>query len=151
MIAELGNALFDFFLFSSSTYDCGIALVNRDLFGAAQLLEFHVFQFDPEILADERASREDRDVAEHRLATIAKSWSFHGTDIEDATQLVYHQSSQRLALDILRDNQQWLARLGGFFENRNQFPKIADFLFKNQNQGILKHAVPFRGPRDEIG
>ena len=50
------------------------------------------------------------DVAEHGLAAVAVAGRLDGAHVEDAAQLVDHQRGQGLALDVLGDDQQRLAR-----------------------------------------
>ena len=71
-----------------------------------------VLELDAEVFADERAAGQDGDVAEHRLAAIAEARSLHGTDVQDAAELVDDEQRQRFALDVFGDDQQRLAGLG---------------------------------------
>ena len=57
------------------------------------------------------AAGQDGDVLEHRLAPIAEAGRLHRRDLEPAAQLVDDQRRQRLALDVLGDDQQRLAAL----------------------------------------
>jgi hypothetical protein len=52
------------------------------------------------------AAGQDRDVFEHRLATIAEARRLDGRDLQAAAQLVDHQGGQRLAFDVFGDDQQ---------------------------------------------
>ena len=74
--------------------------------GAAEHVERDVFELDAEVLGDHLAAGQDRDVLEHRLAAIAEARRLHGRDLEAAAQLVDDERGQRLALDILGDDQQ---------------------------------------------
>ena len=65
----------------------------------------------PEVLADRLAAGEDGDVFEHRLAAIAEARRLHRRDLQRAAQLVDDQRRQRLALDVLGDDQQRLPEL----------------------------------------
>ena len=66
------------------------------------------------------AAGEDRDVLQHGLAAIAEARRLHRRDLEAAAQLVDHQGRQRLALDVLGDDQQRLAGLHHCFQQRQQ-------------------------------
>ena len=74
--------------------------------GRAQHVERDVLQLDAEVFADDLTAGEDGDVLQHRLAAIAEARRLHGGDLQPAAQLVDHQGRQRLALDILGDDQQ---------------------------------------------
>ena len=57
------------------------------------------------------AAGQDGDVAQHRLAAVAEARGLHRADVQHAAELVDDQGRQRLALDVLGDDQQRLARL----------------------------------------
>ena len=52
---------------------------------------------------------------QHRLAPIAKTRRLHRAHLQRAANLVHHQRGQRLAFDILGDEQQRLSALGDRF------------------------------------
>jgi len=74
--------------------------------GAAEHVERDVLELDAELLADELAAGEDRDVFEHRLAAIAEAGRLDGGDLQPAAQPIDDQRSQHFALDILGDDQE---------------------------------------------
>jgi hypothetical protein len=80
--------------------------------------ERHGLELDAEVFGDQLAAGEDRDVLEHRLAAIAEARSLHRRDLQTAAQLVDHERGDRLALDVLGDDQQRLAGLHHRFEQR---------------------------------
>ena len=65
-----------------------------------------VLELDAEVLGDRLAAGQDGDVFEHRLAAIAVAGRLDGGDLQRAAQLVDDERRQRLALDVLRDDQQ---------------------------------------------
>ena len=77
--------------------------------GPAEHVERDVLQLDAEILGDHLAAGEDGDVFEHRLAAIAEARRLDRRDLEAAAQLVDDKRRQRLAFDVLGDDQQRLA------------------------------------------
>ena len=78
----------------------------------AEIGELDVFQLDAQVLEDRLAAGQHGDVAEHRLAAVAVAGSLDGGDLEDAAQLVDDQGGQRLAFDVLGDDQQRLVGPG---------------------------------------
>jgi hypothetical protein len=70
------------------------------------LLELHA-----EIFRDHLAAGQDRDVLQHGLAAIAEARRLDGRDLQAAAQLVDDERGQRLAFDVLGDDQQRLLRL----------------------------------------
>ena len=64
------------------------------------------------------AAGQDGDVLEHRLAAVAEAGRLDGQHVERAAQLVDDQRRQRLAVDVLGDDQQVLADLQEALEHR---------------------------------
>jgi hypothetical protein len=64
------------------------------------------------------AAGQDGDVFQHRLAAIAEARRLHGGDLQAATQLVDDEGGERLALDVLGDDHERLARLHHGLEQR---------------------------------
>ena len=79
---------------------------------------------------------------EHRLAAVAEAGGLHGGDVEDAAELVDDQRRQRLALDVLGDDQERLARLGHLLEQGDQVAEVADLLLVEEDQGVLEDRPP---------
>src|SRR5690606_21328812 len=99
-----------------------------DLLGLAEVLPLDVLELDAEVLADQLATGEDRDVLEHRLAAVTEARRLDGADLERAAQLVDDQRGERLALDVLGDDQQRLALAGDLLEDRQQVLHRRDLL-----------------------
>ena len=94
----------------------------RDLLGAAEHVERDVLELDAEVLGDDAAAGQDGDVLEHGLAAIAEARRLDGRDLQAAAQLVDDERGQRLAFDVLGDDEQRLARLHDGFEQRQHAP-----------------------------
>ena len=77
-----------------------------------------------EFLGDHGTAGEDRDVLEHGLAAIAEARRLHRRDLEAAAQLVDDQGRQRLAVDVLGDDEDRAAQLDGLLE-RGQAVELA--------------------------
>ena len=71
----------------------------------------------PRSSEDGGAAGENGDVLEHGLAAITEARRLDGGDLQAATQLVDHERGERLALDILGDDQQRLAGPDDGFED----------------------------------
>src|SRR6185437_13084121 len=87
---------------------------------AAELRDLRVLELEAHLLGDHLAAREDRDVLEHALTAIAEARSLDRDAGERAAELVDHERRERLALDILGDDQQRLARLDRLLQNGQQ-------------------------------
>src|SRR6266850_761260 len=130
---ELLDAPFDFGGLSAAGDDGGVVLVDRHFLGAAEFFDFHVLKFQAEILCDGLSTGENGDVFEHGLATIAEAGGFHGRHLYRSAQLVHHQGGEGFALELLGNDQQWLADFGRLLEQGQQVLHRTDFLFVDQN------------------
>ena len=92
-------------------------LVNRDLLGLAQILELEVLELDAEVLGDGTSAGEDRDVFEHRLTAVAEAGRLHRGSVQRAPQLVDDERGQRLALDVLGDDEERLTEPRDLFQD----------------------------------
>src|SRR5712692_9910784 len=71
----------------------------------AEQIERGVLELEADLLGDHLATCEDRDVLQHRLATIAEPGCLHGRAAERPADLVDHERGQGLTLDILGEHQ----------------------------------------------
>src|SRR5262249_60097233 len=97
-------------------------LVDDHAAGVTELRDLRVLELEAHLLGDHLAAGEDRDVLEHPLAAVAEAGRLDGDGLEGAAELVYDDGGERLALDVLRDDQQRLARLGDLLEHRQKGP-----------------------------
>ena len=131
--------------------DRRVVLVDDHLLRPAKIVELDVLEFDAEILRDRLAAREGRDVLQDGFPTVTEPRSFHGTARERAAQLVDDQRRQRLALDLLRNDQERFAPARHLLEQRQQVLHDADLLLVNEDIGILEHALHPLGVGHEVG
>ena len=85
------------------------------------------------------------------LRRSPKPGAFTAQTLQHAAELVDHQRRQGLALDVLGDDQQRLARWADLLQQRNQVADVADLLLVDQDQGVLQQAVHLRRAVDEVG
>src|SRR5712692_8608801 len=112
LFADLLDAALDFRSLAAAFDDGGVVLVDRDLLGAAEVFHLHVLKLDAEIFGDGLAAGEGGNVFEHRFAAIAEARSLHGSALQRAAELVDDQRSEGFALDVLGNDEEWLAHLG---------------------------------------
>src|SRR6202022_2708960 len=94
---------------------------------------------------------EGGNVLQHSFAAIAKAGSLDGRDLQRAPQFVDHERSQGLAFDVFGHDQQRLAALGDLLQQRQQVFHRADFLFVDQNVGVLERNFHALGIGHEVG
>ncbi|MHC4245200.1 MAG: hypothetical protein ACYSUU_00215, partial [Planctomycetota bacterium] len=137
---------------SRSTLDeGGVGLGDDDLPGGAEFGELDVLEAAAEVLAEEGASGQGRDVAEHRLATVAEAGSLHRTDLEHAAQSVHDEGREGLVVDVLGDDEERLARTGDLVEERQQVREVRDLLLVDQDHRLLDDRLGPLGVVHEIG
>ena len=135
---DLLDAALDVGLLAGAVDDGRVVLVDRHLLGAAQHVERDVLELDAEVLADHLAAGEDGDVLQHGLAAIAEARRLDGRDLEAAAQLVDDERRQRLALDLLGDDQQRLAGLHHRLEQRQHRLQAGELLLVDEDVGALE-------------
>ena len=91
------------------------------------------------------------DVLEHRLAAIAEARRLDGRHFQAAAQLVDDERGQRLAVDVLGDDQERLARLDDGFQDRQHLLQRRQLLLVQEDIGLLELGHHLLGVGDEIG
>src|SRR6185437_4777111 len=147
---DLRDAALDVLLLAGTADDGGVLLVDADLLAGAEHVEGYALELDAELLADQLALGEDRDVLEHRLAAIAEAGSLHRRDLEATAQLVDDQGGQRLALDVLGDDEEGLARLHHRLEDRQQGLQARQLLLVQEDERVFEDRRHLLGIGDEI-
>src|SRR5712692_5336068 len=149
--ADLLYTAFDVPGLAGAFDDRSVVLVDGDLRGAAEILKLHIFELDAEVFGDGLAARKGGDVFEHGLAAVAKAWGLDGGALQRATELVHYESGKGFAFDVLSDDQEGLAHLGGLLEQREQVLHRADLLFVDEDANVFEDAFHALGVGDEVG
>src|SRR5690606_15612043 len=118
--------------------DRRVLLRDLDLLRLAQVVERRLLERQADLLGDHLAAGQDRDVLQHRLAAVAEARRLDGRDLHDAADVVHDQRRERLALDVLSDDQQRAARLRDRLEQRQEIPDVRDLLVVNQDVRVLE-------------
>src|SRR5260221_6832060 len=118
---NLSDARFDVGLLAGAADDGRVIFLDRNLLGTAQHVELDAFQLDAEILGNRRAPGQDGDVLQYSLATVTEARRLHRCHHQATAQLVDDEGCKRLALDVISNDEQRLARLHHRFEQRQQF------------------------------
>ena len=104
----------------------------------------------PTSCADDLATGEDRDVLQHGLAAVTEARSLDGDDVERAADLVDDERRQGLALDVLGDDEQRLARLHDLLQQRQEVRDRGDLALVDQDVGVLEDGLHALGVGDEV-
>src|SRR5436305_4587083 len=147
---QLGAATRDVGLLAGAVDDRRAVLVDTDLLGGTEHVESDVLQLDAEILADHLTTGQDRKIIKHGFAPVAKARRLHRRDLEAAPQFVDDQGGERLALDILGNNQQRIAALDNCFEDRQQRLQARQLFFVQQDVRAVELADHLFGVSHKI-
>src|SRR5690606_13602224 len=139
--ADLVDAALDLVGRAGTVDDGGLVLGDDDLARLAQQVERGVLQLEADLLGDDLAAREDGDVAEHGLAAVAEARGLDGDGLEGAADLVDDQGRQGLALDVLGDDQQRLARLHDLLQEREQVLDVGDLGVGDQDVRVVEDGL----------
>ena len=107
---DLRDATLDVLVGAGTLDDGGVVLGDDDLAGPAEQVERGGVELEADLLGDDLAAGEDGDVLEHRLATLAEAGGLDGDRVERAADLVDDERGERLALDVLGDDQRAACR-----------------------------------------
>ena len=103
--ANVLDPRFDGRLLARTVDDGRVLFRDFDLLGAAQILQRRILELEAKLLGDHRATGEDGDVFEHCFAAVTEARRLDGGRLQDSADVVDHQRRQRLAVDILGDDQ----------------------------------------------
>src|SRR5436309_1257169 len=148
---DLLDAALDVALLAGAAADGGVVLVDHAALAAPEVLERDVLELHAELYRDHAAAGQDADVLEHRLAAVTEARGLHAHARERASDLVDHQGGERLALQILRDDEEWLAGTGHLLEQREQVLHCRDLLLVNQDVDVLVDGLHAVRVGDEVG
>src|SRR5690606_41722462 len=88
LLLQLLDAALDRGLLAAAVDDRRVFLRDADALRRAEILELHLLERQADLLGDALAAREDRDVLQHRLTTIAEARRLRRGDLEAAAQVV---------------------------------------------------------------
>src|SRR5436305_3166 len=122
---------------TSAFDDRGLVLRDEHLAGLAEQVERGVLELEADLFADDLAAREDGHVLQHRLAAVAEARRLDRDRLERAADLVDDQRRERLALDVLADDDELLAALHDLLEHGEQVLDGADLAVDEQDVRLV--------------
>ena len=125
-------------------------LGDDDAAGLAEDLETDLVELEADLLGDDLRAREDRHVLEHRLAAVAEAGGLDGARGERAADLVDDERAQRLALDVLGDDQERLAGLDDLLQQRQEVLDRRDLALVDEDVGVLEDGLHPVGVGGEV-
>ncbi len=117
----------------------------------AQLSHGSFLQLQPQLLADDLAAGQDCNIPQHFLAAVAKAGSLYADAGKGAAQLVDNNGGKRLALNILGNDDQLLARLHYLLQQRQDLLNGGDLLIGNEDIGVINDSLHLLGIGHHVG
>ena len=141
LLADLLDATLQLLLGASTIDDGGVILGDNDLAGGTQQRQVSGLQVQADLLGDNLAAGQDRNILQLSLAAVAEARSLHGNGLEGAADLVHNEGGQCLALDVLSHDQQWLAGLHDLLQQWQQILNVGDLGAHQQDVRILQDSL----------
>ena len=135
---DLRDAVADLVLAALAVDDNGVLLGDLDGLRAAQMLDRDVLQLQADLVRDDRAAGQDRDILQHIFSSVAVARGLHRDHVEGAAELVDDQGGQSLALDVLGDDQELRAHLDDLLEDRQKILDVADLLVHDEDIRLVE-------------
>ena len=125
----------------------------RDLHAlcSAKHIDCGALELDSKIIRNNCTACQDCDILQHILSSVAISRCLDSNDRERSSQLIQNQGCKRLALNILRNDEQLFARLYDLLEQRENILDIADLLIRDHDIRIIQVGFHLLGIGCEIG
>src|SRR5205823_5131335 len=136
---------------SGALDDRRLVLGDDDLAGLAEQVERGVLELEADLFADDLAAGEDGHVLQHRLAAVAEARRLDRNALERAADLVDDQRRERLALDVLTDDDELLAALHDLLEDGEEVLDGADLAVDEQDVGLVDDGFHPLRVGDEVG
>src|SRR5690606_34039591 len=138
LLVDLLDARLDVLRTAGAVDDRRVLLRDLNLLGLAEILERRLLEREADLLGDDLAAGQNRDVLQHRLAAIAEARRLHGRDLHNSADVVHDQRRERLALDILGDEQERPTGLRDRLEDRQKIADVRDLLVVNQDVRVIE-------------
>ena len=149
---DLGHPTLDVGPVARALDDGGVVLGDDDLAGGAQHRPGpDLVELETDLLGDDLTTGQDGHVLQHRLAALAEAGGLDGRRGEGAPDLVDHQGGQGLALDVLGDDDELLARLHHLLQDRQHLLHRGDLALVEEDVGILEDGLLALGVGHEVG
>ena len=135
---DLCNSVIDRILASEAVNDDCVLFLYFNGFCTSKLLHCSLFQVEAEFFGDHLAACQDRDILEHLFSSVAVARCLHCNYIECTAQFVDDQGCERLALDVLCDDEESCAGLYNLLKERQDILDVGDLLVCDQDVRIFQ-------------
>src|SRR6185312_10019351 len=141
LAADLPDAVADLRLRAPTVDNSGGFLVDDDAPGGTEHLEPDRVELQADVSRDDLSTGEDRQVLQHRLAAVTEARRLDRDDAKRLADGVDHQGRQRLAVDVLSDDEQRLAGLDHLLQQRQQLLDRTDLAAGDEHRGVVENRL----------
>ena len=138
-------------LVARAVNDGGVLLVHLHLTRMTEHIQRRFLQLHAGFGGDDGAAGQDGNILQHFLAAVAEARRLDRNAGERAAQLVDNQRGQRLALDVLGDDEQLLAHLHHLLQQGQDFLNDGNLLVGDKDQRIIQHRFHLFGVGHHVG
>ena len=150
LCADLVDPPVDVLLLAGAVDNGRVVLIDGHALGGAQHVDGNILELYPEIFRNNLTTRQDSDVLQHRLPTIAEARRLDGRDLQAATQAVDDQRRERFAFDILGEDKKRATALNDSFQQWQHRLQAGELRLMDQNVGILEFGDHFFRVSDKV-
>src|SRR5260370_1835442 len=137
LLTNAFDAALDVRRLAGAVDDGGVLFLHQHLLRFAEIAQRRLLERQPDFIGNDLAARQDRDVLQHGLATIAEARRLDGGDLDDSADRVDDEGGQCFAFHIFRHDQELSATLRDGFEQREQLADVGDLLVYQQDQWLV--------------
>src|SRR6218665_3123979 len=138
--ADLCHPPRDLLRVTSSLDDGRLVFGNDNLASLTKQVKRRVLELESDLFGNDLTTGENCDVLQLCLAAVTKAGGLDGNRLEDATDLVHDESGESLTVDILRDDEQLLARLDDLIDNRQQVLDVGNLAVHDEDVWVFEQS-----------
>ena len=131
--------------------DGRVVLGDDDTARLAEDLEAHLVELEADLGGDDLTAGQGRDVLHHRLAAVTEGRGLDRGDVEGAADLVDDQRGERLAVDVLGEDEERLAGPDDLLEHREELLDRGDLALVEKDVGVVEDGFHRLRVGDEVG
>ena len=131
--------------------DDGLVLGDGDAAGGTEGVQGDLGEVAPELLVHHGATGDDGEVVHEGLAAVAEVRGLHRDGLDGLADGVDDEHLQRLAVDVLSHDEQFLAGLGDLLQDGQEVGQGADLLAHQQDGRVLQDGLGGLLLGDEVG
>ncbi|SCB64893.1 unnamed protein product [Fusarium graminearum] len=147
LLTSLSNGV----LAATTVEDNGVLLGDGDGTSGSKHVGGGLVKLDVKLISEDGTVGKDGEIAEDGLAVVTETRGLDSSDLELATELVQDADSKSLTLNVLSNDDQRSALLGGDLKSGDDVLDSRDLLLGEEDERVLKLDLLGLGVGDEVG